>query len=1625
MNKKTVTRVLALLLAALLCLGLLLPALAAGETDTVYINSAQDLSDFAKSCSYDAWSMGKTVILSRDISLAGVDYLPAASFYGTFEGNNHTISDLNLTSGVAPAGLFGVIGESGVVQNLKVEGVVSPVGTAGQVGGIAGLNRGTIENCTFTGTVEGESSTGGIAGENAAPGLIRNCTVEGGIFGKSRTGGVVGSNSGSVSAGLSRAYVNTNTMDPTISLSDLDLDLRDGLRRLMSPDTYNVATDSGGIAGYSDGMLIRCRNQGSVGYQHIGYNVGGIAGRSSGHISGCTNEGAVYGRRGVGGIVGTAEPNVILDFTENSLEAVREELKDLNAVVEKATRDADGVSDTVSARLETINKGVDTAEDKAKALTDDLTDYWDGTVDEINRGSQIVDEAIDRLKGVTDDLTKASDTLTDALEALERALDILTDEGKRGTSSFDELSAMAEDLRVGSLILDAGLDHISKGLDQLGGIDWAGKAKSGNAGLEEIKRGLRDLEDAMGKVSDALASIGIDFDNGEIELNTDELQDAFDEASDAIGTIGDGVEKFQTLSDKEIDQMDSGLAELRTGLDILSRGRGGDNGGVFTYFSNAMGHLENLTADARAAAAELERAVDILGEASREMTEALRGADSLVAYLQNQDRLTFQNLGPKADPSADALYDSLHDISGNLEQLNQEAKAGSDRLTEDIRAINDQFTRVMDTLLDVVEEVENATASDVLEDTSDEDIDAVINGKVYRSVNTGAVTGDINVGGIAGAMEVYNDANPEGDETKTLSSLFRRRYQLKCVLQECVSSGAVTGKRNHVGAICGDGQLGVISGCEGYGTVESESGDYVGGIVGHADNTVRSSYAKCSLSGRNYIGGIVGGAETEKSGCRVDGCVSLVEIADYTQHAGAIAGMDAGTYTGNRFVSDTLAGLDRISYRDRAEPVDYDALLSLPGLPGEFRTFTLTFLAGEQTVRTLRFRYGDSLDETAFPTIPAREGEYGKWDREDLSDLRFDTTVTAEYFPNVTALPSAITRSAARPVFFAEGGFDDAARLTADPEILTFDPGQEGFWDTLRSYHRTILEQWRVECPDDGSATHTLRYLPPEGGTGSVAVYMSADGGNTWERQETGMAGSYLTFDIPAAGADVTVLSTATPWWVWALVGVLAAGLVALLLTFLIRKKAPAKKVPDAGQEEARLTEEEKARAEAARAKAEKRGKLRKRIRIILLAVVLALAGTVFAILRLAPEVTDSMELYLLLRNYAERPDLHMELDLSTTVEGRAFATKLDLSAGQWEGKRLSCLEWEGIPVYFCDGALILENGRAYGLEDAMPDYAGLLPYVAGIYRSMEVTVTDLGGVKTYHAVTEGEAARDLLGHLFPDDLTALPDTDMVGVDLTLTDGEPTSLTVAWDGAAGSADARLTFLEEPSTREVPQAVRTTLRTGEYQSAPQAGEDLRRLALALTELSAREPLTAETALAANCGPLLLNETLTFQRTRRYGQDLSRVSRRGTGLWFASDRACLDSGAAAGLGEAARLDTGALLRLAYRALLLGETDCTTLAGGYHYILTLDADAMAQFASAIAPETAAMALEFRRGTVTLNIQDGLASALAIHCRGSVHIVQADVPATVSAQITFDKTKPFPEVPQAVVDALELTER
>lgn len=209
-------RALSLLMAFVMVIGLLpatvraagtdvsaLPEFSEGaDTSTIQkfkISSADSLEALATAVKENdgkgAYNLkGFTFYLANDIELSdtwtpisNVAY-PADAFAGTFDGNGHTISGLQISATAANQGLFGLI-NGATIQNLKVSGEVSS--SKSYVGGIVGkVQSGTVKNCSFTGTVT-TSASGGYAG-GIVGGTVNSTTITGCSNKALVKGGVVG-----------------------------------------------------------------------------------------------------------------------------------------------------------------------------------------------------------------------------------------------------------------------------------------------------------------------------------------------------------------------------------------------------------------------------------------------------------------------------------------------------------------------------------------------------------------------------------------------------------------------------------------------------------------------------------------------------------------------------------------------------------------------------------------------------------------------------------------------------------------------------------------------------------------------------------------------------------------------------------------------------------------------------------------------------------------------------------------------------------------------------------------------------------------------------------------------------------------------------------------------------------------------------------------------------------------------------------------------------------------------------------------------------------------------------------------------------------------------------------------
>ncbi len=210
---------------------------------------------------------------------ADTGWLPVGTivnrFTGIFDGNGHTIFNLQINRDAADdQGLFGALGSAAIVKNIgllnvKIEGTQ-------HIGGMVGINAGTIVGSYAVGEFSANSLVGGIVGVNH--GKIIN-SYAGSVISRrssvpSHLGGLVGTNEGIV--------INSHA---TV--------------QILERRSNNV----GGLIGWNavDARVINSYAGGDVGGD---VHVGGLTGINRGSITNSYADGEVSGNGSLGGLVG-------------------------------------------------------------------------------------------------------------------------------------------------------------------------------------------------------------------------------------------------------------------------------------------------------------------------------------------------------------------------------------------------------------------------------------------------------------------------------------------------------------------------------------------------------------------------------------------------------------------------------------------------------------------------------------------------------------------------------------------------------------------------------------------------------------------------------------------------------------------------------------------------------------------------------------------------------------------------------------------------------------------------------------------------------------------------------------------------------------------------------------------------------------------------------------------------------------------------------------------------------------------------------------------------------------------------------------------------------------------------
>ena len=861
---------LSVLLSLCMIFSLCIPASADDGVRTVSIRTAQELLTLAQDCRLDSYSEKLTVRLENDIDLSGTEFSGIPIFSGFFDGNGHKISGISIMQDGSDQGFFRYLTDAARVESLTLSGTVSPSGSSRCVGGLVGSNAGSLRRCHVEMQVAGTAAVGGIAGENTVSGLMEDCVFSGTVSGDHFIGGVAGTNDGLLRSCRNEGAVCTTARDEAADLSSLSV------HTLTGSEAVSAVTDIGGLAGTNNGFIRACQNHGAVGYPHVGYNVGGIAGSQKGSMADCRNFSSVCGRKEVGGIVGQLEPVSRIEYQEDSLQILRQQLGQTIALADRASSNASGSAQSITGQIDSIRRDSRKAKEAAGQMV-------------IRPGKPLPD--LDQLKA-------ASSTLTSSLTS------------------------------------------------------------------------MKDTTVSLGHTTEA----------------------------------------------------------------------------AFT----------GLTGDLQA----------------------------LVSSMKN-----------------------------------------------------------MQTTLDHVTEHLGGTVTDV----SDLDTEEEFTSEISACRNDGPVSGDLNIGGIAGAIAQENDLDPEDDLQFSGRTSLNFSGELRSVIRDCSNFGSISGKKWNAGGIVGVLRLGLVHSCTSSGAIDAPGADYVGGIAGQSAGFLRCCSAKSQLTGRSWVGGIAGTAQI------VTDCRSMSAIEGAKERSGAVIGQipeirlkDELELKNNVYfpaLAD-IGGIDGVSYQGAAVPLPEQDFLALPELSPIFSRAAVTFRYEDGTEKTVTVPTGTAL--TDIPAVPRQDGVTLEWENlvpEELEHIYFDRTYQLAATPCRTTVESSAKREDGRPVLLIEGLFADAAPfdcqiLEAHPEL----PEKQTFLECRSLPGLPSTSRLRISVPEGSEPELTRVYL------------RSADG--SWQAADAEVSGSYLVVEADGS-MDALALAAAPAPFPWALcLGGIGAGAACIfLLAFLLIRR--------------------------------------------------------------------------------------------------------------------------------------------------------------------------------------------------------------------------------------------------------------------------------------------------------------------------------------------------------------------------------------------------------------------------------------------------------------------------------------
>lgn len=237
---------------------------------------------------------------------------------GINKGTLHDAYNESIVKGYDNVG--GIAGTNSGEISLIVNGA-SVTAEGNYTGGLVGSTIGNISNGRNNGVITGVNYVGGLVGSNGNGVTLTNLTNDSSaeINGKDYVGGIAGENNGNISTTDTTDSKGTNLINRGSITGQKYVGgiagENNGTITNVNNDIVLNATGSnaqyfGGVTGINKGTITNATNSGNTNASGATY-VGGITGQNNGTLSGAGNKGKVTGKDYVGGVAGLNTKNII------------------------------------------------------------------------------------------------------------------------------------------------------------------------------------------------------------------------------------------------------------------------------------------------------------------------------------------------------------------------------------------------------------------------------------------------------------------------------------------------------------------------------------------------------------------------------------------------------------------------------------------------------------------------------------------------------------------------------------------------------------------------------------------------------------------------------------------------------------------------------------------------------------------------------------------------------------------------------------------------------------------------------------------------------------------------------------------------------------------------------------------------------------------------------------------------------------------------------------------------------------------------------------------------------------------------------------------------------------------